>query len=76
MSEGRAYGGGIHDRQPARFAFGPARLAGGNDDAHVARMSGKDKDRDERLAAALRENLRRRKSQARAQKPADKEDDA
>ena len=29
-------------------------------------MTGKDKDRDERLAAALRENLRRRKAQARA----------
>jgi hypothetical protein len=28
-------------------------------------MSGKDKAREERLAAALRENLRRRKSQAR-----------
>jgi hypothetical protein len=29
-------------------------------------MSGKDKTREERLAAALRENLRRRKGQARA----------
>ena len=29
-------------------------------------MSGKDKEREERLAAALRENLRRRKAQARA----------
>jgi hypothetical protein len=28
-------------------------------------MSGKDKERDERLAAALRENLRRRKAQSR-----------
>jgi len=28
-------------------------------------MTGKDKDRDERLAAALRENLKRRKAQAR-----------
>jgi hypothetical protein len=28
-------------------------------------MSGKDKEREDRLAAALRENLRRRKSQAR-----------
>ena len=28
-------------------------------------MTAKDKDRDERLAAALRENLRRRKAQAR-----------
>ena len=30
-------------------------------------MSGKDKERDERLAAALRENLKRRKAQARGQ---------
>jgi hypothetical protein len=29
-------------------------------------MSGKDKEREDRLAAALRENLRRRKAQARA----------
>ena len=28
-------------------------------------MSGKDKEREERLAAALRENLRRRKAQSR-----------
>ena len=32
-------------------------------------MSGKDKEREERLAAALRENLRRRKAQARALDP-------
>ena len=31
-------------------------------------MSGKDKEREERLAAALRENLKRRKAQARAAK--------
>jgi hypothetical protein len=29
-------------------------------------MSGKDKDRQERLAAALRDNLKRRKAQSRA----------
>lgn len=29
-------------------------------------MAGKDKEREERLAAALRENLRKRKAQARA----------
>ena len=29
-------------------------------------MTGKDKDREERLAAALRENLKRRKAQSRA----------
>ena len=33
--------------------------------AHLVAMTGKDKERDERLAAALRENLRRRKAQAR-----------
>jgi len=32
-------------------------------------MSGKDKEREERLAAALRENLRRRKAQARELDP-------
>jgi hypothetical protein len=34
-------------------------------------MPGKDKEREERLAAALRENLRRRKAQARAQQQAE-----
>jgi len=33
-------------------------------------MADKDKSREERLAAALRENLRRRKQQARELKPA------
>src|SRR5690348_14434735 len=33
---------------------------------HLRAMTGKDKDREDRLAAALRENLRRRKAQARA----------
>jgi hypothetical protein len=32
---------------------------------HVIGMSRKDKEREERLAAALRENLRKRKAQAR-----------
>jgi hypothetical protein len=32
---------------------------------HLAGMTGKDKEREERLAAALRENLRRRKAQSR-----------
>ena len=32
---------------------------------HVAHMTGKDKEREERLAEALRENLKRRKSQSR-----------
>ena len=35
-------------------------------------MAEKDKSREERLAKALRENLRKRKAQAREQKPDDK----
>ena len=52
------------------FACQPvARLAG---DRHAIQVTGKDKEREERLAAALRENLRRRKAQARdAAKPED-----
>ena len=39
-------------------------------------MTAKDKHREERLAAALRENLRRRKAQARAaSEPQPKDDD-
>jgi hypothetical protein len=34
-------------------------------------MTGKDKEREERLAAALRENLRRRKAQSRAASESD-----
>ena len=41
-------------------------VAGGGHPGHVVSMAAKDKERDERLAAALRENLRRRKAQARA----------
>jgi hypothetical protein len=40
-------------------------LAGAERRGHVAQMSSKDKEREERLAAALRENLRRRKTQSR-----------
>jgi hypothetical protein len=40
-------------------------LAGPQRARHVAHMTGKDKERDERLAAALRENLKRRKAQSR-----------
>ena len=40
-------------------------LAGTDRERHVAQMPSKDKEREERLAAALRENLRRRKTQAR-----------
>jgi microcystin degradation protein MlrC len=47
----------------APFACQPvARLA---DDRHAVGVTGKDKEREERLAAALRENLKRRKAQAR-----------
>jgi len=42
-------------------------LAGEERRRHVAQMADKDKDREARLAAALRENLRRRKAQARDQ---------
>lgn len=46
------------------FACQPvAARAGG---AHVVGMAEKDKQREERLAAALRENLKRRKAQTRA----------
>lgn len=37
----------------------------------MAQMADKDKQRDERLAAALRENLRRRKARDRAQREKD-----
>jgi hypothetical protein len=40
-------------------------LAGAELAGHVAQMPSKDKEREERLAAALRENLRRRKAQSR-----------
>ena len=42
-------------------------LAGRARAGHVAQMATDDKEREERLAAALRENLKRRKAQARAQ---------
>ena len=40
-------------------------LAGLHSDGHLADVTGKDKEREERLAAALRDNLRRRKAQSR-----------
>jgi hypothetical protein len=40
-------------------------LAGRMRSLHLVGMTGKDKEREERLAVALRENLRRRKAQAR-----------
>ena len=40
-------------------------VAGSGGAAHVIGMAEKDKEREDRLAAALRDNLRRRKAQAR-----------
>ena len=54
------------------FACQPVAADGG--EAHGTRMADKDREREERLAAALRENLRKRKAQAREvrqDKPAD-----
>ena len=45
--------------------FGRVNLAQRRNERLVGRMGEKDKAREERLAAALRENLRRRKAQAR-----------
>jgi hypothetical protein len=42
------------------------QLAASVSKRHSSLMSAKDKEREERLAAALRENLRRRKAQARS----------
>jgi hypothetical protein len=41
------------------------RLEDGTSTRHLGGMNSKDKEREERLAAALRENLRRRKAQSR-----------
>ena len=41
------------------------RLEDGTSARHLGKMNPKDKERKERLAAALRENLRRRKAQSR-----------
>jgi len=63
MSEGRrAYGRGPANRQPACGA-GEGILAAGVMTKANAKSS---RDKEERLAAALRENLKRRKAQARA----------
>ena len=43
-------------------------LAGAERRRHVTQMPDKDKEREERLATALRENLKRRKAQDRAQR--------
>jgi hypothetical protein len=44
------------------------QLAGRRSGAHVVGMTANGKEREERLAAALRENLKRRKAQARTLK--------
>ena len=49
------------------FDFAQDGIAGVGRGRHVVQMTGKDQAREERLAAALRENLRKRKAQARAQ---------
>ena len=55
-AEWRAYDGG---------PFASRSVADADRATHVAPMPRKDKDSEERLAAALRENLKRRKAQAR-----------
>jgi hypothetical protein len=66
VRERRAYEGDPNVRQPV--------LANAERDRHVADMVGKDKEREERLAAALRENLRKRKAQSREIGAAEKDD--
>ena len=56
-------------------AFACQPVAVGSCREHGTSMADKDREREERLAAALRENLRRRKAQARAAGP-QTEDDA
>jgi hypothetical protein len=66
-------------RKGAPMAASPAPvnpLAGAERALHLAHMTGKDKEREDRLAAALRENLKRRKAQAREQKPSKPRKDA
>jgi hypothetical protein len=63
----------VRERAPMATAPAPVNLAGPKRGRHVAQMTGKDKEREERLATALRDNLKRRKAQARAQ--ADNQDD-
>ena len=52
------------------------RLEAASAQRHVTSMSGKDKEKAERLAAALRENLRKRKAQSRELKDEKREPDA
>jgi hypothetical protein len=62
MSEGRA-GLWLTPSQPS------TRLPDGNANISASGMTKGEKDKAERLAAALRENLRRRKAQAREAQP-------
>src|SRR4051812_28313046 len=65
-------------RKGAPMAVAPTPvnpLAGAKRRRHVAQVAGKDKEREERLAAALRENLRRRKAHARPQEKPDRNGD-
>lgn len=64
VRERRAYEGGPDARQPV-LRLAKDMLAGPSRERHVRDMAAKDKEREERLAAALRENLKRRKAQSR-----------
>jgi hypothetical protein len=50
-------------------AFACQPVAGAAQRGHVAEAMTKDREREDRLAAALRENLRRRKAQSRELSP-------
>jgi hypothetical protein len=58
------------------FDFAQDRLEAASARRHGIGMSGKDKEKEERLAAALRENLRKRKAQSRELKDGEREPDA
>ena len=73
VRERRAYGRRHRVRQPVDRPAGDG-LESLPSARHLARMAGKDQEREERLAAALRENLRRRKAQSRKIETADKDD--
>ena len=68
-----------HFSRKAGLWLGPLRASTRLDwwacQRHLLRMTEKDKERAERLAAALRENLRRRKAQARGLAEPGKKDD-
>ena len=63
-------------RQPTRLSGDAALWPGQAEDVKAKRMTKSDEEREKRLAEALRENLRRRKAQARgAEASAGKKDD-